>query len=274
MEIKDTVHTGWLFTRDQEKFAPFTLADSIITKDGQSFNIKLESRLRALEKNNQQLNSSITSIEKQVGNIKVMQDTIAGLRSELLKKPGLLVEGKNYALGTGSLLIAGKGAEVFNNLDNNVALGEYSHAEGDQTIANAAAAHTEGYSTVVNSAHGHAEGSETIVNGVNGHAEGYATKAIGSCSHAEGCGTETSAYAGHVEGKYNIKTNSDNYIHIAGNGSSDINRSNAYTLDWNGNGWYKGGLSFDGIMKMTSNMYGAELPETGVEGQLFFLVID
>lgn len=271
MEI---IHKGWLFTRDNDKFAPFTLADNILTKEGQSFNLKIESRLLSLEKTAQSLNSSIQKIDKQIDKFSLLQQTTTNLHAELLKKPGLLVEGKNYALGTGLLLVAGPGAEIFNDLTNNIALGNYSHAEGQGTEARAVAAHAEGSLTVVNSAHGHAEGSETIVDGTNGHAEGYATKAIGSCSHAEGCGTETSSYAGHVEGKYNITSDSINYLHIAGNGTNSNNRSNAYTLDWNGNGWYKGDLSFNGIMKMTEQMYGTELPETGVEGQLFFLVID
>lgn len=271
MEI---IHKGWLFTRDNDKFAPFTLADNILTKEGQSFNLKIESRLLSLEKTAQDLNSSIRNIDKQVAKISSLQQTTLNLHSELSRKPGLLVEGQGYELGAGLFQIAGPGAEIFNDLTNNIALGNYSHAEGQGTEARAAAAHAEGNETIVNSAHGHAEGSETIVDGTNGHAEGYATKAIGSCSHAEGCGTETSSYAGHVEGKYNITSDSINYLHIAGNGTNSNNRSNAYTLDWNGNGWYKGDLSFNGIMKMTEQMYGTELPETGVEGQLFFLVIE
>ena len=31
-----------------------------------------------------------------------------------------------------------------------------------------------------------------------------------------------------------------NYIHIIGNGQSDEERSNAHTLDWDGNAWFAG----------------------------------
>jgi len=39
---------------------------------------------------------------------------------------------------------------------------------------------------------------------------------------------------------YNIADENDNFIHIAGNGISDSERSNAYTLDVNGNAWFAG----------------------------------
>lgn len=70
------------------------------------------------------------------------------------------------------------------------------------------------------------------------HAEGAGTKAGSRASHAEGVGTIANTTAQHVEGKWNV-TNS-NYLHIAGNGTADTARSNAYTLDWNGNGTYAG----------------------------------
>ena len=36
------------------------------------------------------------------------------------------------------------------------------------------------------------------------------------------------------------------YAHIVGNGNSDTDRSNAYTLDWNGNAWYQGDVYVGG----------------------------
>ena len=36
------------------------------------------------------------------------------------------------------------------------------------------------------------------------------------------------------------------YAHIVGNGTSDTARSNAHTLDWNGVGWFQGGLQVGG----------------------------
>jgi hypothetical protein len=48
-----------------------------------------------------------------------------------------------------------------------------------------------------------------------------------------------------VQGKFNfIDNNGDagNYAHIVGNGSKE-NRSNAYSLDWDGNATFAGGIS-------------------------------
>lgn len=50
-----------------------------------------------------------------------------------------------------------------------------------------------------------------------------------------------------AQGKYNISEVSENsvgtYAHIVGNGTSDSARSNAYTLDWQGNGTFAGTVS-------------------------------
>ena len=68
---------------------------------------------------------------------------------------------------------------------------------------------------------------------------------MGTNSFAEGYNTISAGSAQHVEGKYNIKDTSSTYAHIVGNGISDTARSNAYTLDWNGNAWYAGNLTIE-----------------------------
>ena len=42
-----------------------------------------------------------------------------------------------------------------------------------------------------------------------------------------------------MQGKYNINDVDDKYAHIVGNGTSN-ERSNAHTIDWNGNAWFAG----------------------------------
>ena len=74
-------------------------------------------------------------------------------------------------------------------------------------------------------------------------AEGISTVASGRGSHAEGEGTSAMSELQHVEGKYNIEDHVTTYAHIVGNGTSDEVRSNAHTLDWNGNAWYSGKVS-------------------------------
>ena len=75
--------------------------------------------------------------------------------------------------------------------------------------------------------------------GNSSHAEGCETFAIGDYSHAEGCGTIATIEGQHVEGKYN-SIDGNEYIHVLGNGESNTDRSNAHTIDKNGNAWFAG----------------------------------
>lgn len=162
--------------------------------------------------------------------------------------------------------------EIFNNYGENVASGSYSHAEGFRTTASDEYSHAEGYLTTASGFRSHAEGSGTtasgayshaeghgpIASGSNSHAEGYFTKASGYSSHAEGDDTTASGYyshaegygttanskSQHVQGEYNIADTNNTiahgtYAHIVGNGSASV-RSNAHTLDWEGNAWFAG----------------------------------
>lgn len=123
-----------------------------------------------------------------------------------------------------------------------VASGDYSHAEGNTTQATKAYAHSEGYYTEATGEYGaHAEGYFAVASGDTSHAEGSHTQATGSHSHAEGFRTIAAGEYQHVEGQYNIEDTESKYIHIAGNGSKDGPvRSNAHTLDWDGNAWFAG----------------------------------
>ena len=77
--------------------------------------------------------------------------------------------------------------------------------------------------------------------------------AIGDYSHTEGLGTIAFGDAQHVQGKYNTKDLINKYAHIVGNGTSTGNRSNAHTVDWNGNGWFKGSLRIGGTSQDDTN---------------------
>lgn len=118
------------------------------------------------------------------------------------------------------------------------ARGEHSHAEGNSTKSQKSCSHAEGFMTTANGESAHAEGSSTQANHRNAHAEGDHTIASGECSHAEGYHTIASGKEQHAQGKYNIEDTVS--AHIVGNGESDSKRSNAYTLDWEGNAWFAG----------------------------------
>ena len=219
-------------------------------------------------------------------------------------------------------ITASDNAEIFNDYENNVATGEFSHAEGSYTFATGDEAHAEGDSTVASGFASHAEGSSGIASGDSAHVEGWAQEASGTASHAEGRGTlasgeachaegydskatnwvdhaegnytlaeggashaegeytKASGYASHAEGyetesrgynshaegagtvavgdeshaqgRYNIIDEDGKYAHIVGNGSEatsyggEPTRSNAHTVDWDGNAWFAGNIKIGG----------------------------
>lgn len=65
--------------------------------------------------------------------------------------------------------------------------------------------------------------------------EGHSTRAEGEAAHAEGTGTIANSDNQHAGGRYNVADPDDTYARIIGNGTGDNARSNALTLDWNGN---------------------------------------
>ena len=151
----------------------------------------------------------------------------------------------NYSVAEGNYTTA-SGYASHAEGESTTASGSGSHAEGNNTTASGIYSHAEGNNTIASSYNTHAEGCYTVASGHSSHAEGKNTNANGAYSHAEGNYTIASSENQHVQGKYNIEDTENKYAHIAGNGTSDTARSNAHTLDWNGNAWFKGNVSIDG----------------------------
>lgn len=164
------------------------------------------------------------------------------------------------------------------------AYGEYAHAEGRETVAGnperlsiySIGAHAEGQHSHADGAGAHAEGLHTTARGGGAHAEGNGATASNSASHAEGMDTVASGYCSHasgykcvatesyqtVVGKFNAATRSGSgtdadpyeytdagdYAFIVGNGTGDATeeRSNALTVDWDGNTVIGGALKVEG----------------------------
>lgn len=110
---------------------------------------------------------------------------------------------------------------------NVIASGDSSHAEGNETTSSGMFSHVEGYKATSSGMSSHAEGGDT------------------TASHAEGSNTIASSESQHVQGKYNIEDNNKKYAHIVGNGEYG-KKSNAHTLDWNGNAWFAGKVTQEG----------------------------
>lgn len=137
------------------------------------------------------------------------------------------------------------------------ASGYGSHAEGQYTKASGNSSHAEGQNTTASGYWSHAEGKSTTASGDGSHVEGNETKASGHYSHAEGTGTVATRTSQHVQGEYNIKDTAGGtatrgqYVHIVGNGTADDARSNAHTLDWDGNACFAGNVYVGSADKTT-----------------------
>ena len=122
------------------------------------------------------------------------------------------------------------------------ATGKQAHAEGNMSFATGDSSHAEGAVTSASGGNSHAEGAMTHANAAQSHAEGYGTNANGRASHTEGLSTTASHRSQHVSGEYNVADSSTNaatergnYAEIIGNGTGSSAKSNARTLDWDGN---------------------------------------
>ena len=84
-----------------------------------------------------------------------------------------------------------------------------------------------------------------------------------------------------MQGKYNIEDTNNKYAHIVGNGIGENSRSNAHTLDWNGNAWFQGDVYVgstsgtnkdEGSVKLATEEYVdtqiASIPTPDVSGQI------
>lgn len=160
-----------------------------------------------------------------------------------------ILDGSN----TGSVRTSGASSTIaayaFAEGRNTTASAQNSHAEGLNTKAQAQCAHSEGNGTTAGALYSHAEGysSQTYSGADSSHVEGQETKTYGIASHAEGIGTIAKFNGQHVEGQYNVEDTGSgfkgNYVHIVGIGTTNLNRKNGHTIDWNGNGWFAGNVS-------------------------------
>lgn len=167
---------------------------------------------------------------------------------------------------------------------NVTASGSYCHAEGNYTEASGSSAHAEGQSSTASGIASHAEGNNATASGNHSHAEGDFTTASAKGAHVEGTYTLASSEYQHVQGKFNVEDKAGTYAHIVGNGESTSARSNAHTVDWNGNAWFKGDVYVggtsqdDGIKLVKSNSvpaldYGSSAPSgepTAGAGSVYF----
>lgn len=174
----------------------------------------------------------------------------------VLKKPeiGTIISGHNSRAEGRDTKALGEGAMASGG--HTIAAGKYSNARGSHTKAlnaNASAdgngteatgpnSHSDGCDTKAIGGNSYAGGEDSVAAGTNARAVGKHTYAKGNNTVTEGERTVATRDNSHVRGQYNIVDDDKIYLDIVGNGTS-IERSNAYTLDENGNGWFAGNIT-------------------------------
>lgn len=124
----------------------------------------------------------------------------------------------------------------------NTNVGSGSVAFGTGVTASDSNSQAFGFSTTASGTNSHAIGYSTKASGHHSFASGYMTEAAGRESSAGGWRTIAKNKAQHVFGECNVPDPSESvatergtYVEIVGNGTNSNNRSNARTLDWDGN---------------------------------------
>lgn len=188
--------------------------------------------LREIDALDTKTSTSLEEITVQITEIDKNFDEVA----EEFEEIGLTLDGK---ANNANAILTGS---ISHNRKAGTTVGTNSVAEGNNNEASGITSHAEGDNTVAKGKYSHAEGrSATTASGDTAHAEGIATTASGEASHSEGVATKAVGNEQHVQGKYNIvdaEGANGKYAHIVGNGTSGAARSNAHTLDWNGNAWF------------------------------------
>lgn len=178
-----------------------TWMDRLVINNDNSFSVQRVD-LITKEEVNSKLDNVLIKTEQTLSD-----DELTQIRKNL-RFIGRNVEGQQFTVNS-QTVTASANAEIFGDYASNIAVGQWSIAEGSGTIAK------------------------------------------GRASHAEGRYTIAAGGAQHVEGIANIEDTEGKYLHIAGNGTFD-NRSNAYTLDWGGNGCFAGTVETSSVILRSS----------------------
>ena len=135
---------------------------------------------------------------------------------------------------------------TFGKRKSDSAIGNYSVAEGIGSSASGFVSHSEGFGCDASGLASHAEGDGCNASGACSHAQGLACTASAECSHAGGKSTIAASSCQTAIGKHNVEDTDGKYAFIVGNGTSASARSNAFTVDWDGNVKASGALYANG----------------------------
>ena len=147
-----------------------------------------------------------------------------------------------------------------------VSFGRYNRVYGDRGTAfgykNTVVGHealAEGVKNNVYGYAGHVEGESNNVNGDYGHGEGWDNEVNGWGVHVEGIANKGYGQAQHVQGMFNEIDYEGKYLHILGNGTDYDKRSNAHTIDREGNAWFAGEITYGSGRKKVAEWIAGEV---------------
>ena len=166
--------------------------------------------------------------------------TIVGINNEISNTWSAILGHGNNVSGTASVAVG----------YTNQSTGTYSVAIGYSTQSTGTGSVAIGYGTTASGNRSFAGGGQTQAVGNYSTALGRYGIANGYYSSVNGYNTLSTHKAQFVFGEFNDSDTSTasasargNYVEIVGNGTADNARSNARTLDWNGNESLAGGLT-------------------------------
>lgn len=149
----------------------------------------------------------------------------------------------DFSISTGSMCQASG--------NKSIAGGLFTQANGEYSIAFGSELANTQIRTQANGRMGVAIGYGCIADGNNSRAIGQAVHTNGTLSTGIGDRITANGRLHFAIGKYNTIEEGDLYAFSVGNGTSEEARSNAFTLDWEGNGCYQGKIeSQSGVLKL------------------------
>lgn len=158
---------------------------------------------------------------------------------------------RSQVLGADNLTL---GNHAFAHGAYNIAAGNHSHAGGYSNKVYSHCTHVEGHTNTV----GFKNDTDSRTVGAMSHVEGRENKIIaGNYVHVEGRGNIGNTEYQHIQGKYNEEDTENKYAHIIGGGTSDTDRKNIHTVDWDGNAEYAGTVETTAII-LKSSTEGSE----------------
>lgn len=167
-----------------------------------------------------------TNLGEYLEDMKIANELKASLKSARLRNQVDVVGVRSLTIGLNNIA---SGENSFAEGNETKASGKYSHAEGCFTVASGYYSHAEGKSSTASGSHSHAEG-KSLASGDYSHAEGDSTRATGDHSHAEGDITRASGISSHAEGRRTmasgISSHAEGFSTKASSSSSHAEGSN------------------------------------------------